>query len=73
MYLWQFHERGPLFAVVYHSETVTGHFLIQETKRMLDKVDMYLQSILENKQQLCIMCAAGEHLCTADKDIEYEC
>lgn len=44
------HSRTGSFAAV-NTQIVTGHFRRQETKRALDEVDMYLQSI-ENLQKL---------------------
>lgn len=48
-FIWTGHSHTELFPVISHIETVTEYFIRQ--KRVLDAVDIYLQSIKGNKTQ----------------------
>ncbi len=45
------HSRTESFAVVSQTGTVTRYFISMETKRVLDEVDIYLQSVVGNKKK----------------------
>lgn len=70
-----------MFAVFSHTEAVIGYFIRQKTKRTLDEVDIYLQSV-QNKTYKCLVLfvndkavlivhAGWEQLCAAGKDDSY--
>ncbi len=51
----QFTRALNQFAVVCHTSTETGYFISQKTKRVLDEVDIYLQSAVGNKISKCLL------------------